>query len=941
MEPVAASSGAGDAIVLDLVVHDKKGKSVRDLKPEELAISDNGSPVKLNSLRLVNGEEQGEHLITLVFDRPGGEAGPEQRTGLAMMKDERDAAAQILSMVPQHAFAFSVLSVERRLRLQQNFTTDRSALLQAVNAATKPGNIESAANPMEKELISVALTGADESGKMTTARERSLAQALYGALRSSGPITQDQHIRPSLAGLLALTQSQPEITQRKAILYFTSMQDKQIDSHARAAIESIIGTANQAGVSIYVVDLNSINGNGSQMAILNAVASDSSGYTGPTEGYGLARRSAETDLQKTDAFDMVHLSEETGGSYISGDRLRKSVEQLIGDMTTYYEASYLRPLEEYNGKFRPVEVKPLRAGLRIRTQTGYLALPARMEDGSRPQLFEIPLLRLLKESPLPVEVAFRTQILTIGAQSERGEIASTLAIEVPLSSLDIRKDSNTPTYTAHLSMAANIRDQAGALVEHFSADAPQRVTLSKPEMKSSEAISLQRHFRIPPGPYVLEVALLDLNSGLAGAQRIPFEIAKEACAPSLSKLVLVRRTDQMSADEDVAETLHQGTNRVTPNLSGAIPPGVHEVAVFFAAHADPHSTERAKLEIQVLRDGKPLGGAPMNGQQVDGAGHLSYLSSFTIDPPREGTYQVKVMLSQGGKVAETDTSFIMTGADGGDADAAPDSSNPEAAARPTGPLKITFPENAIQRPAADELNSLIADATRYAMDYRDSLPNFICQEVTDRSFSFDGAKTWKHKDKVTGLLTFFDHAEDWSFLETEQDGHKSQVDDETSGEKGISSAGLFGSVITGLFRPLSKAEIAWKETGVLGDGTVQVFSYRVAKENSNLNLRVSSSDVITVGYHGVVYIDSATHSVRRITEIADDVPKKYPIHGASVTADYDYVSIGGRDYLMPIGAQVILKKGHHEMDLNEIGFRDFHRFGSTMRIVTPMAEKAQ
>jgi hypothetical protein len=81
--------------------------------------------------------------------------------------------------------------------------------------------------------------------------------------------------------------------------------------------------------------------------------------------------------------------------------------------------------------------------------------------------------------------------------------------------------------------------------------------------------------------------------------------------------------------------------------------------------------------------------------------------------------------------------------------------------------------------------------------------------------------------------------------------------------------------------------------------------------------------------------------VRRITEIADDVPKKYPIHGASVTADYDYVSIGGRDYLMPIGAQVILQKGHHERDLNEMGFRDFHRFGSTMRIVTPATEKAQ
>jgi len=940
MEPAAAASVAGDAILLDLVVHDKKGKSVTDLKPEELAVTDGGSPVNLSSLRLVSGEQQDEHLITLVFDRPVAQAGQEQRTGLSMMKDERDAAEKILRMTPQNGFAFSVLSIGRRLRLQQGFTSDRNALTQAIDAATEPEKTDSdnAVDPAEKELISVVVYGVDLSGKRATARERLLAQALYAALRSSGPIVQDQHIRPSLAGLLALSQSQPEIAQRKAILYFSSIQDKQIDSRARAAIESIIGTANQAGVGIYVVDMNSIDGNGSQRLNLNAIASDSSGYTGPTEGYGLARRSTELDPQKTDAVDMLHLSEQTGGSYISGDRLRKSVEQLIGDMTTYYEASYPSPIKEYNGKIRPVAVKPLRAGLRIRTQTGYLALPPRMEDGSRPQLYELPLLKFLKQTPLPAEVPFRAQILTMGDHSE-GD-ASTLAIEVPLASLDVRKDSNTPTYTAHLSMVANIRDQAGALVEHFSADAPERVTLSDPEMKSGEVISLQRHFVAPPGAYILEVAILDLNGGKAGAQRIPFEIAKESEVPSLSKLVLVRRTDQVGADEDVGETLHQGANRVTPNLSGELPPGVHEVAVFFAAHADPHAAESAKLEIQVLRDGKRLGGAPMNARQANGAEYLSYLSSFAIDPPKDGAYQVKVILSQGGKTAEADTSFTMS-AEAEDTDTASDSAELGNGARPVGPLKISFPDNPIQRPAPDQLKAMIADATRYAMDYRESLPNFICQQVTDRSISLDGAKTWKHKDKVTGRLTFLDHAEDWSFLETEQDGHKSQVDVDMESEKGISSAGLFGSVITGLFRPLSKAEIAWKETGVLGDGTVQVFSYRVAQENSNLNLRVGSNEVITVGYHGVVYIDSATHSVRRITEVADDVPRKYPIHGASVTADYDYVSIAGRDYLMPVGAQVVLLKGHHETDLNDIAFRDFHRFGSTARIVAPPPEKEQ
>jgi VWFA-related protein len=930
---------SADAVVLNVVVHDKKNRSVIDLKPEELAVTDDGSPVTLSSLRLVSGKEQSEPLITLVFDRPSAENGLEQQFSPTMMKDERDAAAKILGMTLQNGFAFSVFSIERRLRLRHGFTSDRNALFEAINAATgpeKPGS-DSATSPTEKELISVALTGVDSSGKRAPARERVQAQALYAALRSSGPIAQDQHIRPSLAGLLALTQSQQEIPQRKAIIYFSSIQDKQIDSHARTAIESITGTANQAGIGIYVVDMNSINGNGLETVMTNAVPTDSSGYTGSPEGYGLARRSTEASIQRTDVIDMQHLSEQTGGSYISGYRLRKSVEQLIGDMTTYYEASYLPPLKEYDGRFRPVVVKPLRAGLKIRTQTGYLALPPHAEDGSRPQPFELPLSKLLKQTPLPAELSFRAAVLTMEDHPEGG--VSTLAIEVPLTSLDIRKDPNTPTYTAHLSMVANIRDPAGALVGHFSADTPQRVTLSNPEMNRIEVISLHRNFVAPPGQYDVEVVILDCNGGKAGAQRIPFEIPKGAATPSLSKIVLVRRLDPLRAGEDMGEPLRQGTVRVTPNLSGTLAPGVTDVSVFFATHTDPHGAEKAKLLLQVLRDGKPLGGALISTEQVIGSEYTSYLNSFSIQSPKDGTYQVRVTLSQGGKAAEANASFVLMDLESAGPDPDAGSSTPEETSRSVGPLAITFPSHPIQRPGMDELKAILADATRYATDYRDSLPNFMCEQVTDRFVSPDGGKTWKHKDKVTGQLTYFDQVEDWSFLETERDGHKDHIEEDTESERGISSAGLFGAVITGLFGPSSKAEIAWKETGVLNEGTVQVFSYRVAQENSNLNLRVSSSEVITVGYHGLVYIDSATHSVRRITEVADGVPKKYAIHATSVSADYDYVFIGDRDYLVPVGAQVILKKGRNETALNEIGFRKFHRFGSTLKIWASPPEK--
>ena len=274
MEPTVDSPVPGDVIRLDLAVHDKKGKSVIDLKPGDLAVTDDGSPVTLNSLRLVNGKEQSEHLVTLVLDRQNTGHGENQQSDPTLMLGARNAAMKVLRMLPENGFAFSVLTIDRRLRLQHQFTSDRTALVQAINIATEPqkSGSDDAVNPTEMELISVALTGADSTGKKTLAHERSLAQTLCSALKKSGTIAQDQQIRPSLSGLLALVQSQQEITQRKAVIYFTSMQDKQVDSNAKRAIESIIGTANQSGVSIYVVDMNSLDHHGLQVRELDTHA---------------------------------------------------------------------------------------------------------------------------------------------------------------------------------------------------------------------------------------------------------------------------------------------------------------------------------------------------------------------------------------------------------------------------------------------------------------------------------------------------------------------------------------------------------------------------------------------------------------------------------------------------------------------------------------------
>jgi hypothetical protein len=88
-----------------------------------------------------------------------------------------------------------------------------------------------------------------------------------------------------------------------------------------------------------------------------------------------------------------------------------------------------------------------------------------------------------------------------------------------------------------------------------------------------------------------------------------------------------------------------------------------------------------------------------------------------------------------------------------------------------------------------------------------------------------------------------------------------------------------------------------------------------------------------VGFHGLVYIDSATNGVRRITLEADDLPRNFSMHAASMTVDYGFAAIGARDCLLPQRATVSVTRGRNDIELNEIAFRNYRRYAAQTRIV--------
>ena len=261
----------------DLVVRDHKNKCVLDLKPEDIAITDNGSAVKISSLHFVTEQSQVRRSISLLFGRLDSSAAT----------NASEIANKILKIVPESGFEVSVMNISGRLRLFQEFTTNRAALRKAVNLATGTAQVENAgeiAQP-EKGLMAVAETGKNLTGVATDEQERATARIMLMSLQEAQRIVQDQHAQPSLAALLALSRTQRRIPGRKAIVYFT--QNLPDDVTNEEMMRSIIGAANRSGIILYIINANVQDLRATQGLVASGAvsAAATAGATAPTLGY--------------------------------------------------------------------------------------------------------------------------------------------------------------------------------------------------------------------------------------------------------------------------------------------------------------------------------------------------------------------------------------------------------------------------------------------------------------------------------------------------------------------------------------------------------------------------------------------------------------------------------------------------------------------------------
>jgi len=199
---------------------------------------------------------------------------------------------------------------------------------------------------------------------------------------------------------------------------------------------------------------------------------------------------------------------------------------------------------------------------------------------------------------------------------------------------------------------------------------------------------------------------------------------------------------------------------------------------------------------------------------------------------------------------------------------------------------------------------------------------------------------------------------------------------------GLASWGEFGPILEIVLVDASKGKLGWAHWEQLDDKPVAVFQFAVDKANSHYNVQfrgrdfgeriggsygsrngegaskgqvkdaVVASTGEAVGYHGRLTVDPDSGAILRIT-IQADLPPSAPIQKADIMVEYGSVQIGESQHICPTRS-VSLSLSHSlyqsspinalvdiiELQLNDVKFTDYRRFGSEAKLIMSSADAA-
>ena len=465
--------------------------------------------------------------------------------------------------------------------------------------------------------------------------------------RSQSVLAQAGNIsRVTLAGLESLVKSSAHIPGRKVVFFISNgffLDTRNSDSLER--IQRLTSAAARNGVVIYSMDARGL------VASLFDASSDVA-----FDPSGRLDRSSGGELNATqDA--MNALARDTGGRpFFNTNELEPGLKKALVETSTYYLLAWKpEPGTKPGSKFRKIEVKLVgKPGLSVRVRRGFFDVEpepvAKGDKTAQPSKQKTPESELREAivAPYPNREIPIALCLSYVNTAEKGEMLST-SMQIPGEFLSY--GANSDKSKAIVDLAGVVYDSKGRVGARFN----ERVTITSAARSDSAGNDAPNHdltYNFPiflaPGLYQVRVGGRDLVSGRVGSAHAWIEVPNVASGElALSSLLIGERDSRNLTTASAKEGNPDG------EASFSVARRFHRDSflrfLVFAYNLTPSATSQADavVQVQVVRDNQPV--VTTAQRKIDPAAstdpkRLAYAAEIPLSGLTPGLYMLNVTI---------------------------------------------------------------------------------------------------------------------------------------------------------------------------------------------------------------------------------------------------------------------------------------------------------
>jgi len=553
-----------DLVLTNVVVRDSKtGEVIRGLKQSDFAILENGKAQQISSFDFESvdmakplNEATISGLASAARGRTavGGEREEDLRNhrlivfffDLTSMQPEDldrsvEAARKFLKDKMQSADLVALVSLDTELKVDQDFTSDKDLLTNAVGVynGTEGAAFAQGANANSNQVEDSSGYAPDESeyNDINTDRE--------------------------LYALRAISKSLEKINQKKSLIYFSGGLSRD-GIENQASLRAAINAAVRANLSIYSLDTRGLQA----VSPLGDASTASLRGAGAYNGGAIQNNfNANFASQET----LTTLSADTGGkAFLDSNDFASVFAQVQKDSSAYYVLGFHPANPVRDGRYRKLTVKVNRPNVKLEYRPGYYAPAdfkhAGKEDRERELEDEL-------SSDLPAtDVALYLDAFYFRIDENRFNVPVSLI--VPGLQIPFAKGGDRDKAT--LDVIGEVIDEAKRPIGHVRETV--KLAIDGQQQVRQKNIQYSTSFNLPPGKYHLKFVVRENESGHMGSFETDITLPDMRKAPmKLSSIVLasMRMPAQKADSKGQTNPLVHDGQQYVPNISHVFRQGQH------------------------------------------------------------------------------------------------------------------------------------------------------------------------------------------------------------------------------------------------------------------------------------------------------------------------------------------------------------------------------